>query len=348
MGSGGTNAKEMASAWWCAAAAAGARAATSALCFGDPRTRTRHEPRLCDDREMPAAVAPVGADDIQYRIRWCDAQKLRFSGGARAGTRHRGHRSRGRCSFSHLSLAIPSRFGDMHMHALAPLRAPPVAALGVRSSMPTMLSGPELIDAAVSFDTFAPQFLWLLIVAVPRSKITESVMGPILPLIALSLVHLAVVLTAATAPGGTEPIAIFADVFDPAQSQLDGMVRLFQVRDFVAEEWPVRARALNPRASVQEPRALPTVDASCARGSGAARPDLGPFRWPCDLARQPRARNAVHVERSPPDQWHRSSRHAALRAALPRDGAWSPDARLRATQRRVKLEIGYWTFVGVG
>ena len=48
----------------------------------------------------------------------------------------------------------------------------------------------------------------------------------------------AVVLLAATAPGGTEPIKIFADVFDPAQNQLDGMVRLFQVRDFVAEEWP--------------------------------------------------------------------------------------------------------------
>ena len=102
----------------------------------------------------------------------------------------------------------------------------------------TMLTGPELIDAGVSIDTFAPQFLWLLIVAMPRSKITESVMGPIVPLIALSLVHLAVVVTAATAPGGTEPIAIFADVFDPAKNQLDGMVRLFQVRDFVAEEWP--------------------------------------------------------------------------------------------------------------
>ena len=63
-------------------------------------------------------------------------------------------------------------------------------------------------------------------------------MGPVGPLIALSLIHLTIVLLAATKPGGTEPIAIFLDVFDPAQSQLDGMVRLFQVRDFVAEEWP--------------------------------------------------------------------------------------------------------------
>ena len=129
-------------------------------------------------------------------------------------------------------------FSDMLLQAVS--RAPLLpAAPPLRSTHAiTMLTGPELIDAGVSIDTFAPQFLWLLIVAMPRSKITESVMGPIVPLIALSLVHLAVVVTAATAPGGTEPIAIFADVFDPAKNQLDGMVRLFQVRDFVAEEWP--------------------------------------------------------------------------------------------------------------
>ena len=104
--------------------------------------------------------------------------------------------------------------------------------------VPQMLSGPEVIDGAVSFDTFAPQFLWLLIVVLPRSELTAKVMGPIAPLLGLSLVHIAIVLLAATAPGGTEPVKIFADVFDPAQSQLDGMVRLFTVRDFVAEEWP--------------------------------------------------------------------------------------------------------------
>jgi hypothetical protein len=110
-----------------------------------------------------------------------------------------------------------------------------------RTLMPSMLSGPELIDAGVRADTFAPQFLWLLIVAMPRSNLTKQVMGSIGPILGLSLVHLAVVLLAASAPGGTEPVKIFADVFDPAQNQLDGMVRLFEVRDFVAEEWPVRA-----------------------------------------------------------------------------------------------------------
>ena len=120
---------------------------------------------------------------------------------------------------------------------LAPM---PTAAMAAepRALAPAMLAGPELIDACVRADTFLPQFLWLLIVAAPRSALTRKAMGSIGPILALSLVHLAIVLTAASAPGGTEPIAIFADVFDPSQSQLDGMERLFAVRDFVAEEWP--------------------------------------------------------------------------------------------------------------
>jgi len=126
------------------------------------------------------------------------------------------------------------------LHGLPPPSLQPTVRPRVPSA-PRMVSAEfaaPLIDLGVRVDTFLPQFAWLLIVALPRAKLTERVMGPIGPIIALSLVHLAVVLLAASSPGGTEPIAIFADVFDPAQSQLDGMVRLFQVRDFVAEEWP--------------------------------------------------------------------------------------------------------------
>ena len=63
-------------------------------------------------------------------------------------------------------------------------------------------------------------------------------MRPLYPIVALSLVHLTVVALAASTQDGTAPITIFADVFDPAQSQLDGMERLFGYRNFVAEEWP--------------------------------------------------------------------------------------------------------------
>ena len=126
----------------------------------------------------------------------------------------------------------------LFVHSAAAFVALPTPQPALRHEAPRMLTAPEVIDAAVSFDTFAPQFLWLLIVAAPEREITRRVMGPIGPIIGLSLVHFAVVLLAASAPGGTEPIAIFADVFDPAKNQLDGMVRLFEVRDFVAEEWP--------------------------------------------------------------------------------------------------------------
>lgn len=109
---------------------------------------------------------------------------------------------------------------------------------GTRHASVSMVTPSEIIDFGVKVDTFAPQFLWLAMVVAPKSKITESVMGPIGPILALSLVHLVVVLLAATKPGGVEPILIFLDVFRPDLSQLDGMQRLFQVRDFVAEEWP--------------------------------------------------------------------------------------------------------------
>ena len=107
-----------------------------------------------------------------------------------------------------------------------------------RPDAPKMLAPAPLIDMGVAFDTFAPQPFWVLMVAAPRSALTRKVMGPLGPILGLSAVHLGIVLLAATKPGGLEPILIFADVFDPAKSQLDGMQRLFDVRDFVAEEWP--------------------------------------------------------------------------------------------------------------
>ena len=104
---------------------------------------------------------------------------------------------------------------------------------------PRALASAEIIENAVQLVTVAPQPLWLLMLTAPNAQVTDRVMGQtILPIFALSMAHLAIVLLAASAPGGTEPILIFADVFDPSKKALDGMVRLFEVRDFVAEEWP--------------------------------------------------------------------------------------------------------------
>ena len=60
-------------------------------------------------------------------------------------------------------------------------------------SAPRMVSAEfaaPLIELGVRVDTFLPQFAWLLIVALPRAKLTERIMGPIGPIIALSLVWL--------------------------------------------------------------------------------------------------------------------------------------------------------------
>jgi hypothetical protein len=101
-----------------------------------------------------------------------------------------------------------------------------------------MLAPADAIDLGVKIGTFAPQYLWLLMILAPNREITRKVMLPLEPIVALSLVHLAIVVLAASQDQGTAPIMIFADVFDPSQSQLDGMEKLFAYRNFVAEEWP--------------------------------------------------------------------------------------------------------------
>ncbi|KAL1525671.1 hypothetical protein AB1Y20_020521 [Prymnesium parvum] len=105
-------------------------------------------------------------------------------------------------------------------------------------TIPCRMSAEEVISAAVSLSTFAPQPFWLLMIAAPHSPVTRKVMGSVAPILGLALVHLAIVVISASQPDGTAPIAIFADVFDPSKSQLDGMRRLFEVSNFVAEEWP--------------------------------------------------------------------------------------------------------------
>ena len=100
------------------------------------------------------------------------------------------------------------------------------------------LSPKEIIEAGVSFDTFAPQFLWLLIIGFPEAEITRKVMGPINPILGLALVHLIIVLVAVAQEGALGQVLIFQEVFDPSMSQLAGMQKLFEIPNFVAEEWP--------------------------------------------------------------------------------------------------------------
>ena len=72
-------------------------------------------------------------------------------------------------------------------------------------------------------------------IALPESSLT---MGPIVPILCLGLVHLTIVLLAASQEGAVSQILLFKDVFDPTMSQLTGMRKLFEIPNFVAEEWP--------------------------------------------------------------------------------------------------------------
>lgn len=103
------------------------------------------------------------------------------------------------------------------------------------------LSPQEVIETGVSFDTFAPQFLWLPMIVAPNSDLSKKIMGGsngITAIVALALVHLGIVMTAAAQEGSIDQIKIFGEVFDPSMSQLGGMQKLFQYPNFVAEEWP--------------------------------------------------------------------------------------------------------------
>jgi hypothetical protein len=103
------------------------------------------------------------------------------------------------------------------------------------------LSPQQVIEAGVSFDTFAPQFLWLPMIVAPTSNLTKKVMGGsngIAAIVTLALVHLAIIVTtAATQEGTWSQLLIFTEVFDPSLSQLEGMQKLFVYPNFVAEEW---------------------------------------------------------------------------------------------------------------
>ncbi|CAB9504728.1 expressed unknown protein [Seminavis robusta] len=78
-------------------------------------------------------------------------------------------------------------------------------------------------------------------IAAPNSAITKKIMmgtNGVAAIVALALVHLTIVIAAATQEGALSQIFIFGEVFDPSLSQLGGMQKLFQYPNFIAEEWP--------------------------------------------------------------------------------------------------------------
>lgn len=210
-----------------------------------------------------------------------------------------------------LALQTPPHRLDGRLTAISPVARVP------RARSPVALEPNELIDQAVAISTFAPQPFWLLMIALPRARVTRALMEPLAPILGLSLVHFAVVVTAASQQDGTAPITIFFDVFDPAQNQLDGMERLFSFRNFVAEEWPYASSiASAPRA---RPRRRSPANRSARHEDPSplprppplqARAHLGPIRGPCHMAgrREPRLPDLAHGAGNHAHQFHRPSR----------------------------------------
>lgn len=93
------------------------------------------------------------------------------------------------------------------------------------------------ITKAFSAATFGPQYLWILLVLFPNTKITKKVMGGYGGIIAFSLIHLFIVVVSASQPDGTAPMAEFSDVFDPSGDPQQAMVGMMRYPNFVTEEW---------------------------------------------------------------------------------------------------------------
>ena len=147
---------------------------------------------------------------------------------------------------SHVRLATQRPRG-----APAALAADPaaLAALGDGGALPSALVALGTnadITTLFNVATFGPQPLWILMIAAGCGvgrPFADAVMKPWWPLIAFSLVHVAIVVISATQADGVAPIAEFNEVFDatgfpfsPAPQQ--AMYHMMDYVNFVSEEWP--------------------------------------------------------------------------------------------------------------
>lgn len=102
------------------------------------------------------------------------------------------------------------------------------------------LTSPEPIHTAFTVATFLPQPFWLLMIFLPNSQITRTVMGGLQVPLLCCLIHFFIVAAslAADGQGATAPLSEFNAVFDPSgdpQAAFLGMTSRYP--NFVAEEW---------------------------------------------------------------------------------------------------------------
>lgn len=111
-----------------------------------------------------------------------------------------------------------------------------IAASSITIASVKFLSN-ENIKVAFNVATFGPQILWLLMILIPNAKITKSIMGGYRPIVTFSLVHLFIVVAAASQDQGTAPLVEFNDVFNPAGDPQAAMIGMMKYPNFVSEEW---------------------------------------------------------------------------------------------------------------
>ena len=95
----------------------------------------------------------------------------------------------------------------------------------------------EDISQAFTVATFLPQPFWLLVILAPNAGITDKIIRPWGPTLALTAVHFFIVVASLGQDGGTAPIAEFSQVFDPAGDPLGAFLGMVRYPNFVAEEW---------------------------------------------------------------------------------------------------------------
>ena len=125
------------------------------------------------------------------------------------------------------------------LRAAATLRR--ATASPVMTDVATLFANPAADPIATAFEivTFFPQPVWLLLVLLPKWRVTRRLMEPIGPIAGLALAHLAIVALATQGTIGvdTAPLELFNNLFD---SQADGLATYLELgtyRNFAAEEW---------------------------------------------------------------------------------------------------------------
>ena len=148
-------------------------------------------------------------------------------------------------SFAPVSLVHKNNY-----HASSPTYAPSTTSLSMMEPSSVVESSTSLLSTlsilsndnikqAFSAATFGPQYLWILMVLFPNTRVTKKIMGGYGGIIAFSLVHLFIVIASASQENGTAPLVEFNGVFDPSPDAdpQAAMIGMMKYPNFVTEEW---------------------------------------------------------------------------------------------------------------